>query len=76
MRLTVHVTDAAKHTATKKTKDGEKKFTRLMTTLSFNGVKESDLSGILNSIEENNQGKPVKHYFSEEKIPGMARKKK
>jgi len=40
MRLTVHVKDAQKQTTEVKTKDGVKKITRLMTTLSFSGVEE------------------------------------
>jgi len=74
MRLTVHVKDAHKETQIKKNADGqEKKITRLMTTLSFSGVEESDLQTILSSIQENKQGTPVKHYFSNEKTPGLAR---
>lgn len=73
MRLTVHVKDAAKDTIIKKTADGEKKITRKMTTLSFSGVQEKDLQSILNSIDKDKQGTPVKYYFSNEKIIGRAK---
>jgi len=76
MRLTVHVKDAAKETEIKKTSSGEKKITRTMTTLSFEGVEEKDLSSILNSIQSSNQGTPVKFYFSGDKVPGRIRKRK
>jgi len=73
MRLTVHVKDAQKETIIKKTDNGEKKIVRVLSTLSFSGVKESDLQSILTSIQANKQGTPVKHYFSNEKTPGLAR---
>jgi molybdopterin-biosynthesis enzyme MoeA-like protein len=74
MRLTVHVTDAKKETVIKKNADGqEKKIVRVISTLSFSGVEESDLQTILNSIQEGKQGTPVKYYFSNERTPGLAR---
>lgn len=73
MRLTVHVADAVKETEIKKTANGEKKITRIMTTLSFHDVEEKDLQSILTSIQENKQGTPVKYYFTNEKTPGLAR---
>ena len=76
MRLTVHVTDAQKETVIKKTANGEKKITRLMTTLSFDNVEERDLQSILNSIQESKQGTPVKYYFSGQKILGQAKVRK
>ena len=76
MRLTVHVKDAQKQTAEVKTKDGVKKITRLMTTLSFSGVEEKDAASILSSIESNGQGTPVKHYWSNDRRLGVTKKKK
>lgn len=75
MRLTVHLESAKKHTDEIKTKDGVKKITRTMNTLSFSDVNPEDVRGILNSITKK-QGLPVKHYLSNEKIPGRSRGKK
>jgi hypothetical protein len=76
MRLTVHVENAVKENFVVKTNDGEKKTTKTMNTLSFNDVEKDDLQTILNLIEERDLGKPKKHYFSNQKIPGIQRKRK
>jgi hypothetical protein len=75
MRLTVHVEGAKRSTDETNTKDGVKKITRTMNTLSFSGVNPEDVQTILNSIPKE-QGLPVKHYLSNEKIPGHSRGKK
>ena len=76
MRLTVHVEGAAKHKDEVKTKDGGvKKITRTMNTLSFSDVSPEEVQGILSSIPKS-QGIPVKHYLTNERIPGRSRGKK
>lgn len=76
MRLTVHVEDAQKIKDEITTKEGVKRITKTMTTLSFSDVNPEDVSSILNDIKVNKQGTPVKHYLSGEKIPGRSRGKR
>jgi hypothetical protein len=76
MRLTVHVKDAQKIKDEITTKDGVKRITRTMTTLSFSDVNPEDVGSILNDIQVRKQGTPVKHYLSGERIPGRSRGKK
>lgn len=47
-----------------------------MNTLSFTDVQESDLGRILSYIEDNELGTVEKHFFTHDKVPGMARVKK
>ena len=75
MRLTVHLEAAASHTDEVKTTDGVKKITRTMNTITFSGVNPEDVQSILNRIPEK-QGRPTKHYLSNEKIPGHSRGKR
>jgi hypothetical protein len=75
MRLTVHVEAARKITDEITSKEGVKKVTRIMNTLSFTGVNPEDVQSILNSIPES-QGRPTKHYLSNEKIAGRSRGKR
>jgi len=75
MRLTVHVEAAIKITDEVTSKEGVKKVTRIMNTLSFSGVNPEDVQSILKSIPETH-GKPTKHYLSNEKIAGRSRGKR
>jgi len=79
MRLTVHVTDAKKTKIEVRSK--EKPGTTIMkevtyNTLSFLVADQNEANRILSELENGEQGIPVKHYLSEEKIPGLAKVRK
>lgn len=76
MRLTVHVKEGKQSKEEKKVKDGVKIVTKTMNTLAFNNVKPSEVSKILQTLEDDGYGTPTKHYLSNEKIPGHASGKK
>lgn len=81
MRLTVHVVNALKEKVEVQSKQDPKTTvmkTIIKNTFSFSDIKESDVPRILQEIEAEGHGIPVKHYLSGEKILGMAvcRKKK
>lgn len=79
MRLTVHLSEAKKEKVSVPVKDKPGTFmkkTKLMNTLSFHDVDESDLGNIFSYIESNELGKVEKYYFSHEKLTGMARVRK
>jgi len=76
MRLTVHVKNAQKQTAEVKTKDGTKNITKTMTTLSFENVSPENVPSILQRIESDKKGTPVKHYFSNDRAVGRSKGKK
>lgn len=77
MRLTVHVTGAKKTKVERRSKDGTvKTWWRVPSTLSFDGVEPEDEAGILAQIEADGLGKPFKSYFSNERMIGIAKKKK
>jgi hypothetical protein len=79
MRLTVHLSNAKKETVSVPSKEKPGTFIKkkkLMNTLSFTDVQESDLGRILSYIEDNELGTVEKHFFSNDKVAGMARVKK
>jgi len=79
MRLTVHLAEAKKEKVEVKSKQDPKSTvmkTILMNTLSFSDVQPGDVDRILNEIEAEGHGIPVKHYLSGEKLLGRATCKK
>ena len=79
MRLTVHVAEAKKEKVEVKSKQDPKTTvmkTIIKNTFSFSGVQQRDVERILNEIESDGYGIPVKHYLSGEKPVGRATCKK
>lgn len=76
MRLTVHVAEAKQDTVEQKTKNGVINKKKTFNTLSFKNVEPGNVDAILQQIQDEGNGIPMKHYLSGEKTPGLMHGKK
>jgi len=75
-RLTVHLKNVPTIKVEVNTKKGIIKKNKTFNTLSFDNVKECDVSEILQNIQDNEKKIIVKHYLSNYKIKGHSKVKK